>query len=442
MMAMNIKDKLLQLRTLMREKGIDAYIVTGSDPHLSEYLPDYWKARQWASGFTGSFGNVVVTQDKAGLWTDTRYFIQAESQLKDTGIDLYKLRVPNQIDIPTWLASELKEGQIVGVDGFCIGVSEVNNLKQAFIAKNIEICSDVDFISEIWTDRPELPKELIIEQTLDRSGISRFEKLDLVRESMKSKCADYHLVGSLDDIAWILNFRGRDISYNPVVISYLLISHNDAVLFIDKEKISEELKVKLKKANIKIADYTDIVAKLTDIQQISTFLIDLNRINYRVYQAIAAIHKIAEAENPSILMKSIKNSVEIEGMKQACIKDGVALAKFWYWLENNVNKDHTEITLSDKLTQFRQEQENFVEESFSSIVAYKENAALPHYSATEKDCAVIKSKGLLLIDSGGQYLEGTTDITRTMPLGPLSDCLLYTSPSPRDVEESRMPSSA
>ncbi len=418
---MAIKDKISQLRRLMKEYGLDAYIITGSDPHLSEYLPDYWKTRQWISGFTGSFGNVVVTHDKAGLWTDTRYFIQAENQLKDTGIDLYKLRVPNQIDIPTWLSSELAKGQKVGVDGFCIGVSEINILKEAFLAKNIEICTDVDLISQIWSNRPELPKGLIIEQPLELSGISRLEKLNLIRESMKSKCADYHLVGSLDDISWILNIRGRDIRFNPVAISYLLVSNNEAILFIDQEKISEELRIELTNLNVKIANYTDIVIKLKEIKEVSTFLIDPNRINYNVYKAIAGTHNIEEAENPSVLKKSIKNSTEIEGMKRACIKDGVALTKFWCWLENNINNKHTEINISDKLAQFRGEQENFVEESFNSIVAYKENAALPHYSATENNCAVIKPQGLLLIDSGGQYKDGTTDITRTMPQGPLSE---------------------
>jgi Xaa-Pro aminopeptidase len=420
-MIMAIKDRISQLRSLMKEYRLDAYIITGSDPHLSEYLPDYWKSRQWISGFTGSFGNVVITQEKAGLWTDTRYFIQAENQLKDTGIELYKLRVPNQIDIPTWLATELKEGQKVGVDGFCIGVSEVKSLNSAIISKNIEIISDVDLVSKMWVDRPELPKDFIKEQTIDKCGVSRSDKLAQIREVMLSKHADYHFVASLDDIAWILNIRGCDVSYNPVAISYLLISQNQSILFIDKEKTSEEINASLYESNIITADYKNLIQELSEIQKGATFLIDPNRVNYRIYQLLAESHNIVETENPSVLMKSVKNSVEIEGMRQACIKDGVALTKFWSWLENNVNKNYTEIELADRLSEFRKEQDNFVEESFGSIVAYKENAALPHYSATYENCSTIIPQGLLLIDSGGQYIEGTTDITRTMPVGPLTE---------------------
>ncbi len=417
---MKTRDKVERIRNLMLEEGIDAYIINDSDPHMSEYLPEHFKFRQWVSGFTGSFGNIVITQTKAGLWTDSRYFIQAEKELEGTGIDIYKLNIPNQIDIQTWLQIELKEGQKVGLDGYCMGIAEVKSLKDTLNNKNVEVLYNINLITSIWEDRPPLPKDEIIEHTIKRSGESRISKLTKVRDVMINLGVDYHFVSSLDDIAWILNIRGNDISYNPVVLSYLLISETNTTLFIDSSKVTFELKKQLYNDGINIEEYNQVVNVLLKIQDTSIFLIDPLKTNYAIYKAIAQHHNIYEAENPSILMKAIKNKTEIEGMRMACIKDGVALTEFWYWLENNIEQQYTEFDLAKKLISFRVKQDNYINDSFGAIVAYKENAALPHYSASSSSCLTVRKEGLLLIDSGGQYLEGTTDITRTMPVGKLS----------------------
>jgi len=417
---MEIKQRLKALRQKMLEQGLDAYIILGTDPHMSEYIPDYWKARQWISGFTGSLGNVVVTQESAGLWTDSRYFIQAANQLKDTGIDLHKLRTEGFVDYPEWLLIQLEEGQTVGIDAFNAGIQDVETLAEALNTKSINLKTDKDLVLDLWQDRPQIPNKQAFEQELEYAGQSRTDKIDNIRKEMKKHGATHHLVASLDDIAWIMNIRGCDVDYNPVVISYLLISQTDTVLFTHTNKVSDKLKSSLDNDNIRLAEYGDIASELEKIIEPTCFLLDANRLNYRLYQIIKATHKVVLAENPSVLMKSIKNATEIEGFKKACIKDGVALTKFWYWLENHINEEHSELVLAEVIRGYRAEQEGFMGESFNSIVAYKENAALPHYSATPDSYSIVMPKGLLLIDSGGQYKEGTTDITRTMPVGNLT----------------------
>lgn len=417
---MNIKARINSIRKNMIENSLDAYIILGTDPHMSEYIPDYWKSREWISGFTGSYGNVVITKDKAGLWTDSRYFIQAENQLKDSTIDLHKDRTDGYLTYQEWINSQLREGSKVGIDGFNAGIDEVIKLKNSLKIKKHELLTNIDFINDLWIDRPCMPGAQINNQELKYAGISRLDKINNIQNKMKIEGANHHLVASLDDIAWIMNIRGSDVDFNPVAISYLLISLDKTIIFIDKNKLSIDIISEFKKDNIYILEYSEISNYLSNIEKNACFLIDPNKLNYRLYQIICQDYRVVKAENPSILMKAIKNETEIKGAVNACIKDGIALTKFWYWLEKNSSDTHTEVSLAKKLKTFREEQEGFVTESFNSIVAYGENAALPHYSASKEQCSEIKNKGLLLIDSGGQYKDGTTDITRTMPLGKLS----------------------
>lgn len=417
---MNINSRINSIREEMLKYSLDAYIILGTDPHMSEYIPDYWKSREWISGFTGSYGNVVITKDKVGLWTDSRYFIQAEAQLKGTNIDLHKDRTVGYLTYQEWINSQLNEGSKVAIDGFNAGVDDIIKLKKCLKIKNHKLYTNIDLIDHTWVDRPCMPNAKIYRQKLSYAGISRLDKINNIRNKMKIEGANYHLVASLDDIAWIMNIRGSDVDFNPVAISYLLISLDKTIIFIDKNKLNIDIITELKNDNIDILEYSETSNYLSNIKKGLCFLIDPNKLNYRLYQILYKRHKIIKSENPSVLMKAIKNETEIKGAVNACIKDGIALTKFWYWLEKNSSDTHTEVSLAKKLKTFREEQEGFVTESFNSIVAYGENAALPHYSASKEQCSEIKNKGLLLIDSGGQYTDGTTDITRTMPLGELS----------------------
>lgn len=416
---MTIFDRVNALRTLMIEKNIHAYIITSSDPHMSEYVPEHWTSRQWLSGFTGSAGTVVVTHDKAGLWTDSRYFLQAEKQLKGSGIQLFKMGVPG---VPTqyqWLLSELNQEARIGFDGTCFSVTQTNELKNALGNLSISIHEEEDLINEIWTDRPPLPKHKIFEHPVEFSGQSRSEKLNSIRKEMKKLDAKHHFVGSLDDIAWIFNLRGKDVDFNPVTVAYALINENTCSLYLDISKLDEPLILSLNADGINLADYSEIYADLKELPNSENVLLDNNRSNLRIYNSITA--NITERENPSQLLKSQKNATEIKGMKEAMIQDSIALTHFFCWLEENLGKTRiTEFTLIDKLKHYRSQRTNFIDESFRSIVAYKEHGASPHYSTTaESDCE-IKAEGILLIDSGGQYLNGTTDITRTIALGELN----------------------
>lgn len=416
----DIKARINSIRKDMIRHSLDAYIILGTDPHMSEYIPDYWKSREWASGFTGSLGNLVITKNKAGLWTDSRYFIQAESQLRDSTIDLHKLRTEGHLSYNKWISTQLKEGSKIGIDGFNAGIEEVNNLQNSLKPNNHELITNVDLVSDLWTDRPSIPATEIKNHDIKYAGISRLDKVENIRKEMKKEGAKHHLVASLDDIAWIMNIRGEDVDFNPVTISYLLISIDKTTLFINKNKLSKDINDEFERDNIEVLEYSEIAGYLSNIEKGSCFLLDPNRLNYRLYQIICSNHKYIKAENPSVLMKAIKNKTEIQGAINACIKDGVALTKFWYWLEKHTLETHTELSTEKVLRAFRAEQNDFVTESFHATVAYGKNAALPHYSASKEKYSELQNKGFLLIDSGGQYRDGTTDITRTMPLGKLS----------------------
>jgi len=416
---MTIFERVNALRSLMEEKEIHAYIITSSDPHMSEYVPEYWTARQWISGFTGSAGTVIITKDKAGLWTDSRYFLQAEKQLEGSGIQLFKMGVPGVLNQYEWLVSELEYETNIGFDGTCFSIAQTKELKNALADLSIHIYEDEDLINEIWNDRPSLPKQKIFEYPVEFAGQSRKEKLTTIREEMRRLDAKHHFVGSLDDIAWIFNLRGQDVDFNPVAIAYALISEEDCYLYLDQEKLDNECILSLKSDGVEITDYKQICNDLEELPSSENVLLDSNRSNLKIYRSITA--NIIERENPSQLLKSQKNATEIKGMKDAMVQDGVALTQFFCWLEENLGKIKiTEFTLMDQLKNFRSQQKHFMGESFSSIVGYKAHGASPHYSTTaETDCE-IKAEGILLIDSGGQYMNGTTDITRTTSLGELT----------------------
>ena len=418
---MTIVEKLSQLRNRMKREHLDAYIVSGTDPHNSEYLPAAWKQREWISGFTGSFGTVVVTKEEAGLWTDTRYFIQAEQQLKDTGIQLHKLRIPGAVDYPEWLASTLPTGSAVGLDSFCISVAEMQHLKQLLEKTGSRIIELPDLLGDIWHDRPALPDTPLYIIPKETTGQSVAEKIDMVRRILNDRQADYFIFSALDEIAWLYNIRSHDIAFNPVAISYAIVGKEKAWLFVKRTKVSKETREQLLQEGVEIQDYHHISLFLRELDnQNVCFCLDASTLNYAIYNKIASRFKTQNTTSPIIQAKAIKNETEIAGFRQACIKDGVAMTKFFYWLEENLNKSLTECAVSEQLTAFRSANEGYVSDSFENISAYGANAALPHYAAIPGKDALLQAKGLYLVDSGGQYTHGTTDITRTVPLGALT----------------------
>lgn len=419
---MLINEKISKLRGLMKDRGITAYIVNTSDPHQSEYVADHYKGRIWISGFTGSAGTVVITQDEAILWTDGRYFIQAERELAGSEYKLYKIAIPGFPTYTEWLKDNLKDGDSIGFDGKVMAQSSVENLEKEFIEKNIIFIDEFDLVGEIWEERPLLSKGEAFLHDVKYTGKTGKEKIEEVRAHMKKQNANYFLLGSLDDIAWLYNIRGKDVANNPVVISYALISIDKAYLFTDKDKINKEVESFLAENGVEVAGYEEVINYVKGIEDKSKVFIDKDRINRWLYKAIPSGCKIINKMNITTQLKAIKSSIEIENQKNAYIKDGVALVKFLYWIDNSVgNIQVTEMSAQDQLLKFRQEQEGFIEPSFGTISAYKENAAMMHYSASENSNAEIKKEGLYLIDSGGQYFDGTTDITRTVVMGPITD---------------------
>ena len=419
---MIINERVKKLRGLMKDKGITAYIVNTADPHQSEYVADHYKGRVWISGFTGSAGTVVITQDEAILWTDGRYFIQAEKELEGSEYKLFKIAIPGFPTYTEWLRDNLKDGDVLGFDGKVFAESSVENFEKEFEVKDIKFVYEYDLVGEIWKDRPELPKGKAFLHELQYTGKTSKEKIEEVRTEMKKHNADYFLIGSLDDIAWCYNIRGKDVLNNPVVISYALISMSQAYLFVDKDKVNSDVEAFLKENGIEIAGYEEVIDYVKAINKNSKVYLDKNRINRWLYKAIPSVCKIVEGMDITTRLKGIKNPTEIENQRNAYIKDGVALVKFLYWLDQNVgNTKVTEMSAQEKLLEFRKEQEGFIESSFGTISAYKANAAMMHYSASETSNAEINKEGLYLVDSGGQYFDGTTDITRTVVMGPITE---------------------
>lgn len=417
-----VKDRLKELRQEMSKRGIDIYIVPTADFHESEYVGEHFKARKFITGFTGSAGTAVITMEEAGLWTDGRYFVQAAKQLKDTTIELRKMGEEGVPTVDEYIEATLKEGGCLGFDGRVINGAWGKRLLAMVEKKHGKIHADEDLIDIIWKDRPALSKAPVMIYDDKYTGENIKDKLKKVRQKMEEKGATLHLMSSLYDIAWLLNVRGGDISYVPVVLSYLAISKDSCIWFLQEEIITPELKEYLDDNNITTRPYDSFYDYVKEIPQSETVLMDTKVVNYRICSSIEPAVKVVDAEDPTVLMKAIKNETQIENIRKAHIKDAVAMCKFMYWLKTNVGKiPMTEISASDYLEKLRREQENCLDLSFATICGYADHGAIVHYSATPESDVSLKPEGLLLVDSGGHYLEGTTDITRTFALGPVTD---------------------
>ena len=409
--------KLNLLREKMKDEHIDAYIIPITDPHLGEYVPEHWRIIKWLTGFTGSAANVVITHDFAGLWTDSRYFIQAQEELKDSGFELVKLQIPHTPEYIDWIGENLEDNSIVGIDGRIIPVGTVNLIRDKLRWKNLELKLDKDLVSDLWTNRPPMPLDMAFEHESIFAGETREEKIRRVLSGMKDLRADNHLLTSLDDIAWLLNIRGSDVKYSPLLTSYMLLSDSRLDLFVDSAKISEQLQTKLKKAGVNILSYNKINDSIGKIAG-SSILITPGTTSAMLYASVPGNIEIIEDISIPTRLKAIKNSIEIKHIRNVMVKDGVALSKFFFWFENTLGKEKiTEISAAEKLLSFRLQQENCKGASFATIAGYNEHGASPHYCSTPESDVELKPEGIFLLDSGGQYLDGTTDVTRTIALG-------------------------
>lgn len=444
--------RIAQLRQAMLRRGLDACIVPSADPHLSEYLPARWQGREWLSGFTGSVATLVVTADFAGLWVDSRYWVQAEAQLAGTGVQLMKIATASTPSHVDWLAAHLTAGQCVGVDGQVLGLAAFRALSAALAPKGVHLDIQADPLADIWRDRPGLPDAPVYEHSAPQACISRADKLAQVRDAMRAKGADVHLLCTLDDIAWLFNLRGADVSYNPVFLAHALIGIDHATLFVADGKIDEALRAVLAADSVDVAPYDQAAEALGSIALDQTLLIDPARVTCGVFHAMDPAVPRVEAVNPSTLFKSRKTDAELAHVRQAMEQDGAALCEFFAWFEQAVNGGNddaadvvaadvatmalagqagsglaastdaarqsvTELTIDEKITAARARRPGYVCPSFATIAGFNANGAMPHYRATPESHAVIEGNGLLLIDSGGQYLGGTTDITRVVAVG-------------------------
>ncbi|OSB11930.1 peptidase M24 [Paraclostridium bifermentans] len=415
---MMISGRLESLRKYMGEYKIDAYIIPSSDNHQSEYVGDYFKSRAYISGFTGSAGTLVVTMDEAGLWTDGRYFIQAENQLKNTGIKLFKMGEEGVPTTQEFICEKLSEGSTLGFDGRLISANEGKSLEEKLKEKNVSIKYEYDLVDRVWNDRPSLSNEKAFLLKVNYAGETFSSKLERLREVMKEKNVTSHIITTLDDIAWLFNIRGRDVKYTPVVLSYAIITLGEVYLFIDESKLNEEIINELKTENVIIKKYDDIYEFVKTMDKTETVLLDDGKVSYSIYNNLPnEVQKIKEP-NPTMNFKAVKNNIELDNVRNSHLKDGIAFTKFMYWLKNNVGKiEISEISASEKLEELRRAQEGFIEPSFATIAGYREHAAMMHYSATPESDYKLEASDLFLIDSGGQYFDGTTDITRTIALG-------------------------
>ncbi|MBR4129696.1 MAG: aminopeptidase P family protein [Bacteroidaceae bacterium] len=386
-----IIERVETLRNYLRKNGLSAFIFPSTDPHQGEYVPEHWMTRQWISGFDGSAGTAVVTLSDAALWTDSRYFIAASEQLEGTPFQLMKDGLPETPSITEWLCHQLSEGEVVGIDGDVFTTTEIEEIRETLNQAGIRLRTDLDPAETLWTDRPPIPKNKVEIQPLEFSGESAESKIERVRQALREQKAEGILISQLDEIAWLLNMRGSDVHCNPVFVSYVLLTLDEVTLFIDSEKLDETAENYLKNIGVKVRPY-----KKPDFEN--------------------------KVPNPIPAMKSVKNSAEIEGFKRAMLRDGIAMVKFLRWLESAINTGkETEISIDRKLTALRAEQPLYRGLSFDTIAAYGPHGAIVHYEATPESDVLLEPKGLLLLDSGAQYQDGTTDITRTIALGPLTD---------------------
>ena len=419
-----IKNRLAALREQMKLHHLSAFIIPSTDPHSGEYIPEHWETRKWISGFTGSAGTVVVTLDQTGLWTDSRYFIQAEEQLKNTGILLFKERLPETPSISRWLADVLEKGEKVGINGWVNSHQEVESLFHSLAYNGLNLVTMTeDIFDSIWEGRPELPSNPIYILDEIRAGVSCSEKISRIQKAIAANGASAIILSALDEIAWTLNLRGDDVHCNPLFISYLLLSEKKNTLFILEEKITNEVRSYLKEHQVEIEDYKSFSEKLKEFSEKDEELLQISPQANEALYALASQHApVKIAPSPVALMKAHKNPTEIEGFRKAMERDGVAMVKFLRWIKEAVKSgEETELSVDAKLYALRSEQAHFKGISFDTIAGYKEHAALPHHKSTPENDMPLKPEGLFLVDSGGQYLDGTTDITRTIVLGPLTD---------------------
>lgn len=416
---MKVSERVEALRGLMNEKNIDLYMIPTADYHNSEYVGEHFKARAFVTGFTGSAGTALIGKSEAGLWTDGRYFLQAGEQLKGSGVDLFKMGNPGVPTIAEYIEKNLPEGGVLGFDGRSVSFGEGLDLEKIVKAKGGKIVYDLDLVDKIWEDRPPLSEEPIFYLGEEYSGESAASKIERVRDVMKKHGADSHIITTLDDTGWLLNIRGRDVEYFPLILCYSVVYNDRVDLYIDERKVSDDIKKKLVADNVVIKPYNDIYE---DVKSLSgKVIVDPDRLNYAMYKNIPEGVEVAEAMNPTILMKAIKNDVELENIRKAHIKDGIAHTKLIYWMKKLVKEgkieNETEISVSNKLEELRAEQGDFICPSFAPISGFAENGAIVHYSATEETNKGLKLGNLLLTDTGANYIEGSTDITRTTAIG-------------------------
>ena len=419
---MTVKERITALRERMKEKKIDAYLVPTDDFHASEYVGEYFKCRKYITGFTGSAGTAVIMQDMAGLWTDGRYFIQAAAQLEGTGVDLFKMGEPGVPTIHQFLEEKLGEGMCLGFDGRTISAKEAAELSEALGKKGASLSVDYDLVGEVWEDRPALSCEPVMELDVKWAGESRADKCAKIRKAMEEKGADAFVLTSLDDIAWLLNIRGGDVHCCPVVLSYLVMTQKEIKLFANEKVFPAEVLDALAKDGVTLLPYDSIYGYVKTFAKDMKVLLCKQKANSRLVSNIPSEVEILDEENLTLLPKAIKNPVEVENERIAHIRDGVALTKFIYWLKKNVGKiPMTELSAEEKLYSFRAQQENFIDNSFDPIISYGVHAAINHYSATPETDIPIEPRSFLLADTGGNYYEGTTDTTRTIVMGPVTD---------------------
>ena len=417
-----IRLRITQLREALAQRGVHALLVPSSDPHLSEYLPEYWQGREWLSGFTGSMATLVVAADRAALFADSRYWVQAEAELAGTGIELVKIATGASADHLDWLARNTPKGGTVAVDGQVLGLAAAKALQQALEAASVSLRTDIDVLNDIWPERPALPAQPVYEHLAPHAPTPRADKLANVRRAMASRGASHHFISTVDDIAWLTNLRGSDVTYNPVFLAHLLLDLTGGTLFVGDAKISPALAAVLTADGIVLAPYAQAGAALGKLGATQTLLIDPKRITHGLRAQVGAACAVVEAINPSTLLKSRKTAAEAAFVRAAMAEDGAAMCEFYAWFEAAMARGEaiTELTIDERLSAARARRPGGVGLSFSTIAGFNANGAMPHYRATDESHAVIAGDGLLLIDSGGQYLGGTTDITRVWPIGSVS----------------------
>lgn len=420
---MNVTERIAKLRSLMAERGIDAYIIPTADFHQSENAGEYFKCREFISGFDGSYGTVVIAKEDAGLWTDGRYWTQAERQIAGSGIRLFHMFEDGVPTMEEYLAATLPENGKIAFDGRVVSMEEGQDLEKALAAKNIQFEYSLDLVGDVWgEDRPAISGEPVFVLEEKYAGESVASKLSRVREVMKDNGATVHVIASLDDVAWLTNLRGNDIEFYPLIFSYALVTMDGMDLFIDEKKLNEAAKALLAENNITIKPYNDIYEAIKEIPAGESVMIDPMKMNYALYNNIPKGVAKVEHQNPTILMKAMKNEIELKNIREAHIKDGIAVTKFMYWMKTNVGKMKiTELSASAKLESLRKEQDGYIHDSFEPICAYKDHAAMMHYAPTPETDVEVLPEGLFLNDTGGGYYEGSTDITRTFVMGPISD---------------------